>query len=358
MRPLAAWALVLAGAAGTAAAFAFPWQVPAALAAVSLWALPRRAVWLGAALTMAVQALLVGLFAGGDGPGPFSTRGLQEGAVAGARLVAAVGVNLAILARARPARLLEGLRLGRRATAFSSAVVLCVQDLGREARNAWDARTAEGSWPRGWRPRVRAVAATVPHLLVVALASAQRRAESLHLAGIPVGPAFAPVVALTALSVLGRLAFVAVPNVALTYVVAFAGGLWFGSRLGAGSAMAAMAATNLVLTGLAPTPFVNVPAMGAVALAGAACRRVDLGGAGGAFLAGAIGVVATAAFSATADTLEWLLVPELRRHVPLPARLLAGLAFNIPAAVANALLFSGAAGALSRARAALRAAPR
>jgi hypothetical protein len=309
------------------------------------------------ASTLAFQGTFVAFFVGGATAwGPFSLSGARIGVLAGLRLAAAVGGNVTVLALAGPLRILDGLRLPAREAAFLGAVVLAARDIGREAVLLLDAMRVDGGMPRHLPRKVAAVGSLLPHLVLLAVAAGTRRVEALRLAGHAVGPRFAPLVAVTALAAAGRLAVAVVPNVSLTYVLGFGAGLVFGTRVGAGGVMLAMALTNVLLTGLSPFPFVNVPAMGLVALLGSGCRRIDLAGWSGSAVAASLGVFATVVFSLASDTLEWNLVRELQ-SVPLEARLLAGLAFNVPAAVANAVLFAAASSPLSRLRRAGTAIP-
>lgn len=353
MRPVAAWGLVLALAAATVAALVSPWPVPAALAALAfLLARGRRAglaVFLG--LAVAVNGLLLA-FLRPDGPvaslGPVTLGlgGALDGAVGALRLVAVFGLNVAALTRVPPARLLDGLRLPPRWTAFVAAVLIASQDLGRDFTALREARLSQGRWPEGRLARLGAAAALLPALMVHAGRRAEVRRDALRLAGLDTGPLFAPVVAVTALAAAGRVAFVALPNVALTYVVVFLGGLVFGARVGFWAGLWSMVLTNLLLSGLEPTAYANAPAMALLGLAGGLLRRVDLSGGSrmdrwlGRGLAAAAGFAGTFLFSVAADTLTWLVVPEFRGDLDLlRLRLLAGVAFNVLPAVVNAALF-------------------
>ncbi len=169
------------------------------------------------------------------------------------------------------------------------------------------------------------------------------------------GIRFAPLVAVSALGVAGRLPFVALPNVALTYVVVFAGGMAFGPLVGLFAGMASMAITDVMLSGLLPAPFANVPAMGLVGLAGAACRRLGRGDGSAAdrwgtrLLAGVLGVVVTLAFSILADAATWAIVADYRYDVArLKVLVWAGLAFNVLPAAINGILFAAAITPLAR----------
>jgi energy-coupling factor transport system substrate-specific component len=153
--------------------------------------------------------------------------------------------------------------------------------------------------------------------------------------------------AFTALAIVGRVAFLWAPNVALTYVVVFAAGAAYGARFGFSVGVLSMAAANLFVSGLDPVSFVNAPAMGLLGAAGGLLARfVDLADrssrAFAAGLAAVTGVAATLLFSVVADTLSYVLyyAPSGAGHPSVWAALAAaGLVFNaIPAAV-NAILF-------------------
>jgi hypothetical protein len=141
----------------------------------------------------------------------------------------------------------------------------------------------------------------------------------------------------------------ALPNVALTYLVVAVAGLAYGARLGAAVGGLTMVLTSLALTG--PTPGL-LPGAAAMALLGGVAgllgRTAFPGPAGprAALLAGALGAALQVTFSLAADLGTWLLfawLPEGAAAWPLlPASLLAGLAFNVPAAVFQAALFAGA----------------
>jgi hypothetical protein len=359
-------ALVSAMAIGTAGVLLAPPWAGALVAAGSLAALRKgRAAFLGFTLvTLALNALLFAVLR----PGPAGLAlfgGLSVGAegalvgLAGAlRLSAVLGLNLAVLSWVPPSRLLDALRLPAPPTAFLGAVLLAAHDLGRDAGRLLDAARLDGRWPHGLWRKARAAAALLPPLLVLALRRAATRAEALRLAGHDTGPRFAPLVAVTALAVAGRLALVAVPNVSLTYVVVFVAGLAFGARVGALAGLLGMAITNLLLTGLYLVPFANAPAMALVGVLGGALRHVrfdeDGGGRAGAWagrlLAASCGIGATLLFSATADLATWAMVAEYRETPgALRGLLLLGVAFNVVPAAVNAVLFAAAVGPVTSA---------
>jgi hypothetical protein len=362
MNRVAALAVLAVLAALTAiASLAPPWAC-AGLALASLAAL-RKGRWAFLAfvlVTLAINGLLFGLFLPGDDPlrwGPlaFGPSGAWLGMAGALRLAAILGANLAALSWIPVSVLLDGLRLPARATAFLGAVLLAAHDLGRDAVRLADAQRLDGAWPRGiWR-KAKAAARLLPPLAVLALRRARTRADALRLAGHDTGPNFAPLVAVTAMAVAGRLALtVAIPNVSLVYAVVFVAGLAFGARVGALAGLLGMAITNLLLTGFYLVPFANAPAMALVGVMGGLLRAVDFGGRtasdrwAGRFLAAACGIAATALFSVAADLATWAMVPEFRGTPgTLRTLVLAGLAFNVLAASVNAVLFAATVGPVS-----------
>ncbi len=279
----------------------------------------------------------------------FGLDGALLGAQAAVRLSAAIAVNVAAFGWLAPAQLLDGLRLPPAWTAFLAAVLIAGQDLGRDFASLRDARRSQGRWPEGRLGSLWAAVAVLPTLMVHAVRRAEVRRDALMLAGFRTGPLFAPVVAVTALGVAGRLALVGLPNVALTYVVVFLGGLVFGVRVGVWAGLWSMVLSNLVLTGLYPGSFANAPAMALLGLLGGLLRPLDLSGPAsssldrflGRVLAGGAGFLGTMLFSVTSDLFEWVLAPELRGDVAvLVARVVAGLLFNVVPAILNALVFA------------------
>jgi uncharacterized membrane protein len=186
---------------------------------------------------------------------------------------------------------------------------------------------------------------------VLALKRALVRRDALRLAGQRTPPHFAPLVAITALAVASRMAFLALPNLKPTFAIVFLGGVLFGPGLGALAGLLAMALTDLLLTGLSVAPFANAPAMALVGLLGGLLRGWSKGDAWGVRVAAAVcGILGTVAFSVAADVLTWLVVAELR-DTPgaLQGLVVQGLAFNVVPAIANALLFAAAVGPVARA---------
>ena len=348
MRRPDAVALLLVAAGATVLALATPWPVALALTLGALAAMRgRKAFLLLAASTVAINAAILA----------WAGAGWAEGAVGGLRMVAALGVSLAIVSRVGAARIAEALEMPPRATAWSAAVLLAAHDVRADFERLRLARSLEGAWPRGVLARVREAARLLPPLTVAAHRRAQVRRDALRLAGHGMPPRFVPIVAVAALAAAGRLAFLALPNVALTYAVVFLGGLLWGPLVGAAGGALAMLLTDVLLTGLYPPGLVNVPAMALLGLAGGALRRVDWSGAAGAMLAASAGLVATLVFSVAADAATWLL---LYRDAPaaLAPLVMLGLAFNVVPALANAALFALSVGPCVRAHEALRRASR
>lgn len=364
MNRAGAVAVIAALAAATVAALLAPPWACGVMAAMAFAALRKgRLAFLGFVLvTVAVNALLFGLLLPGPGavalvgPVAFGSSGVLTGLVGALRLAAVLGANLATLSWVPPSVLLDGLRPPAATTAFLGAVLIAAHDLGRDAVRLVDAARLDGRWPHGLWRKARAAAALLPPLAVLALRRARTRADALRLAGHDTGPRFAPLVAVTAMAVAGRLAFVAVPNVSLAYAVVFVAGLVFGARVGALAGLLTMTITNLLLTGLYVVPFANAPAMALVGLLGGLLRTVEFGGASrtdrwaGRFLAASCGILATAIFSLAADVATWALVTEYRETPgSLRVLVLAGLAFNVLAAAVNAVLFAAAVGPVSAA---------
>lgn len=337
MRRSTAILALAAMALGTALALVAPWPWLAPLAAVGVLAMRgRRAFLLFVAVALPLNVLILGVAVR---PG-----GWLLGLVGGLRLAAALATNLAILSRVGAPQLVEGLRLPPRATALLAAIVLAAHDVGRDLARLRDARRLEGAWPESRLARAREAAKLVPPLMVAAHARARTRREALQVAGHRFAEWFVPFVAVAALCAAGRMAFLALPNVALTYVVAFLGGLLFGPWVAAAAAFTGMALTDFLLTGLYLGGFVNAPAMALLALVGGALRRVRLDAA----LAAAIGIASTFLFSVAADTFTWLVLLRAAEGAWL-ALVLAGLVFNVLPALVNGALFAATVGPTQRA---------
>lgn len=353
---------------GTALALLAPSPIAAVLLVSGFVAMRegRRGLVALLGVSLVINVSLVGLSVSGAAL-PYipwlSVEGVKLGALATLRLGAALALNLATLQRAPPARLLDGLGLPRRATALLAAVLLAAHDVKRDFDRLILARRLEGDWPAGRLGRARTAASLLPAVLLSSHERSRTRHDALRLAGLDMGALFVPIVAVAALAAAGRLAFLALPNVALTYTVVFLGGLLFGPLAAALGGGLGMLLTDFFLTGLYPTAFVNVPAMMGLGLLGGLCRRIDFTGTtradriAGALFAASLGVASTFVFSVLADTLTWALV--LRAAPSAWAGLvLAGLAFNVLPAFVNGALFAASVGptraafeALDRARA-------
>jgi hypothetical protein len=237
-------------------------------------------------------------------------------------------------------------------------VLLAAHDVGADARLLVLARRLDGTWPRSRLARALAAPSLAAPMMRLAVERAETRRDALRLAGWDMPRSWAPIVAVAALAIAGRMALLGLPNVAFTYVVVFAGGLLYGGRVGAAAGALAMAATDLLLSGLQPTGLANIPAMAMLGLAGGALRAIDWAAPGRSqaaasrILAGCIGFAATLAFSVVADATTWALVPEYRATPgALTALVAAGLLFNVVPAVVNAVLFAVAVPAVWRGRA-------
>ncbi len=163
----------------------------------------------------------------------------------------------------------------------------------------------------------------------------------------------ARVSALAALAIAGRLAFLWLPNVALTYSVVFLAGVLEGALVGAAVGLLAMTVTNLMLSGLHPVLIANGSAMALLGLAGGLLRpwllrapRDRLDRMLQATMLVAAGFFGTLLFSVAVDSLDFVtsfvLTPEGARigWAAFGPRLLAGLVFNLVPALVNAALFA------------------
>lgn len=357
MNRIRAWLAVTALVAVTILGLILPPIPLAAFAVAAVVALRsgRRTFLVFAFFTLGLNALLLGWLVPGEtafAAGlPFSKLGLTRGLLGGLRLVAVTGANLAVLSRLGLQAVLDGLHLPPRSTAFLGAVLLAAHDLGRDAQRLALAQRLDGRWPRNPLRRLVAAARMLGPLMVLALRRGRTRREALRLAGHDTPPQFAALVALTALAAASRLALLALPNLKPTFAIVFLGGFLFGPIVGAASAVLAMAFTDLLLTGLSPAPFANVPAMALVGAMGGLLRGWErTAPATLRAAAAACGILATAVFSLSADILTWLIVPEFRTTPgALAALVWAGLAFNVVPAAANAMLFAVAVGPVARA---------
>ncbi len=295
-------------------------------------------------ISLVFNTVLLGFVSPGTGtigPLSFGIEGAIRGAMGAIRLAAVVGVNLAWLQEENVAAVLDGLRLPRSATVFLAAILIAVQDVGRDFSRMVEGRRMMGTWPEGRLNRVRAAAQLVTPLMVASLERARVRKDALQVARLPVPKMFVPIVALTALALAGRMALLAVPNVSLVAVVVFVAGLVFGPAVAIWVAILSMGISDLLLSGVVPSGFVNVPAMAMIGLLGGILRRVNFSGTPGRAMAAIVGFTATIGFSVVADVGDWLLIPEFRGDTAyLRARIAAGLIFNIVPAVLHAVLFA------------------
>lgn len=315
-------------AAGTALALVAPWPYLLGACVMGIAAMrARKSFVVFCAISIPIN---IGILAYVD-----RQNGWLLGLTGGLRLAAALSVNLAIIGRLGAPRLIDGLRLPPRATALLGAILLAAEDVGRDFARLRDARRLEGARPRSWHKRAQQSARLLPPLVVAAHKRAQARREALQLAGIPFAAWFVPLVAVAALAAAGRMAFLALPNVALTYVIAFLGGLLFGPLVGAAGAFLGVALTDVLLTGLYVGGFVNAPAMALLGLTGGALRGAKLDPA----LSATIGILSTFLFSFAADSFTWLILYRAQPAAWMPI-VLAGLVFNVIPALLNGAIFA------------------
>lgn len=163
----------------------------------------------------------------------------------------------------------------------------------------------------------------------------------------------ARIAALSALAIVGRVAFVWAPNYALTYFVVFLAGILDGKRAGAAVGLIAMTTTNLLFSGLHPVLLASGIAMALLGVLGglvgpylkqAPKDMIDRALRG--TLLATCGIFGTLLFSVTSDLLGFVtmfvLTPEgqiigERALVPLVGM---GLVFNLGPALMNAALFA------------------
>lgn len=366
--PRTAWGIALGATVATILSIVGPVTVAAGLLVLGVAGMGRgrRAFVATSTIMAAIYALILGAFT--PGPEPLlQTTWLDwglEGAITGAigmmRLSAVLAVNLAVVTNITLPAWLDALHLPARATAFTASVLLAAKDLADDQDRIVAARKTDGAWPVGRRARARAAAGVVAPMVVGSVRRAETRREALRLAGLDTGPRFAPIVAVTALAIAGRLAFVAVPNVSLAFALVFAGGVVFGARVGAWAGAWSMLLTDLMFSGLAPTALVNVPAMALVGAVGGIFSRLELTAdrVSVAAWAGVAGVVSTLLFSVAADSAEVLIIPEFRSTPGFwRLRVFAGLVFNAVPAILNGVLFAAVVGPVARAMAAYRSRP-
>ena len=348
------WLVAMAAAASIAALVAPPWV--AGLIVLTCLVLARRSRATLVTTTVVALVINVAFFVVlvSDGNvlwqlGWFKvTHGaLLKGIAGGLRLVAILGANTVLLDRVPPARLVASLNLPSRTKAWISALLLAITDIVSD----WRRLQTVARLRTRTQGKLRLAAETIPSLLAASVRSAHARREALRMAGYDTPTWFAPLIAVAALASAGRIALVAFPNVAFTYVVVFCGGVLFGPRIAAGAGALAMLVTDFYLSGFVLQSVANVPAMALIGIAGGLLGPTNWGGAGGRVLAASIGFLATIMFSITSDSMEWLLVHELRTTPGmLQLRIQAGLVFNVVPALVNAALFAWTVPSVWRAR--------
>lgn len=284
----------------------------------------------------------------------WSQSGAWEGVVAGARMASVLGANLALLSRVPAPLLVDALRLPRTATLIAGAVLVAANDLAEDHSRLREAQLLDGEDAAPRRGRWARAAHFLPALFVAAERRARTRSDALVLSGMPLGEWLVPVLAVAALSAAGRMALLPLPNVKLTYAVVFLAGVVYGARAAFVGGALGMLVTDVMLSGFYPMAFVNVPAMGALALFGAALRRLDFSGASradrvaGRVFAFAAGILATLLFSLLADVVTWLVFLHSQPGALVPL-LLAGIAFNVFPAIGNGVIFALSVGPVQRA---------
>jgi hypothetical protein len=163
------------------------------------------------------------------------------------------------------------------------------------------------------------------------------------------------VVALAALALAGRLLLVFAPGISLSFLVLFIAGVGYGIRTGLAVGGLSRLAGDLIISGLHPVFLVMVPIEAILGGAfGVLGRVVDFGqrrdqpGWWAAGAAATAAVAATFAWSVAADTANWAVarlvasVPDATAAALWWTYVVAGLLFNAPAALFNAMIFATA----------------
>ena len=160
------------------------------------------------------------------------------------------------------------------------------------------------------------------------------------------------IAALAALAITGRLVFLGLPNVALTFFVVFIAGILEGWVAGAIVGLVAMTVTNLMLSGLHPVLLANGPAMALIGVLGGllspwllrpASDRLDTALRTVALFV--VGFFGTLLFSVVSDVANYAivygLIPEARSvgTDALSTYVLAGLVFNLVPGLLNSIPF-------------------
>lgn len=228
-----------------------------------------------------------------------------------------------------------------------------VPEARRDLREVRDAQRARGHDPgAGLAAAARSAPLAVP-LVVRTLRRGLTAGRSLRAAGYGAagGRPWGRVLAMAALAMAARLAFVWAPNVTPAYLVVVVAGLALGPVPGALVGVLAMAGSDLALSGPHPVLVADALAMGALGLAGGLLQGRDLGQSGdhrlwAVAVAAALGAGAVLVYSLLNDAVTFVLLYGLAEGIWDPVALATlstlGLAFNALPAAANAVLFAAA----------------
>ncbi|MBI4394460.1 MAG: energy-coupling factor transporter transmembrane protein EcfT [Euryarchaeota archaeon] len=278
-----------------------------------------------------------------------SVPGLQAGSLLFVRfavVILAIGVARSTVSGGEWMRILCG--LPGVAVLFAGTVrfaPIAIQEL-KAIKNAQDLR---GLALRGKAGRKRSLRALVVPAFVLSGKRARNLSRALVVAGYE-GEAtrVGLVIAFASLAIAGRLLFLWIPNVALTYFVVFIAGVAYGTRVGFLSGLLAMAATDIALASGGAGILVNALPMALLGGVSGLLGRVDFGQKGdsplpiAAVLAAVLGFAFSIFFSVAADSLSFGLAvvagapPDMTVYMVVVG---GGLLFNGPAAVANSALF-------------------
>ena len=162
------------------------------------------------------------------------------------------------------------------------------------------------------------------------------------------------ILALSALSIVGRLAVVWLPNVSLSYLALAVAGLAYGVRTGAAVGFLGRLGSDILISGLNP---ILVPMTIVETMFGAAFGIIGTTFDATTFLSRAtwwtrlilfdLGIVVTLAYSVAADSATWVYYNLLLTDAPDAARgtlwttlVVMGLVFSVIPAILNGVLFA------------------
>lgn len=228
-----------------------------------------------------------------------------------------------------------------------------VPEARRDLREVRDAQRARGHDPGSGLAAAARSAPLVTPMVVRTLRRGLTAGRSLRATGYGAagGLPWGRVLAMAALAMAARLAFVWAPNVTPTYLVVLVAGIALGPLAGALTGALAMVGSDLMLSGPHPVLVADALAMGLLGFAGGLLRGRDLGQSGDHRLwavaaAGALGAGAVLLYSLLNDTVTFLLLYGLAEGIWDPAAWAGlaslGLAFNALPAAAAAVLFAAA----------------